>query len=135
MRDPEQGGIFSDSRVVKIKLDITNHDQILKASEIARDTQVLINNAGVAAYISAFEGPVDLIERDMKTNYFETLDMMRVFMPVLEKNTSPAMINIVSVAAFVNFPILGGYCASKAALFSLTQAARIEYKKKGISCS
>ncbi len=38
-----------------------------------------------------------------------------------------------SIASFVNFPFIGGYSASKAALYSITQGARIELAAKGIA--
>jgi len=41
--------------------------------------------------------------------------------------------SLTSIASFTNFPILGGYSASKSALFSLSQAIRIELADKGIS--
>jgi len=122
-----------DGRVVHVGLDITSSDQVHDAAMVAADTDILINNAGVAAYASALEGSLELAKRDMDTNCFGTLDMMRNFVPVLETKGAPAIVNIVSIAAFVNFPFLGGYSASKAALFSLTQGARLELSIKGIS--
>ncbi|MFT4579095.1 MAG: short-subunit dehydrogenase [Nitrospinales bacterium] len=42
-----------------------------------------------------------------------------------------AIANILSVASLVNFPMLGSYSASKAALYSLTQGVRAELTKQG----
>jgi short-subunit dehydrogenase len=58
----------------------------------------------------------------MEVNYFGTLSMIRAFSPVLKNNGGGAIANILSVASLVNFPMLGSYSASKAALYSLTQA-------------
>lgn len=124
---------FADERIIPIALDITKPEQILAVAEEASDTDLLINNAGVAEYATILGGSRSLMERDMNTNYYGTLDMMRAFVPVLERKTSSAIANVVSIVAFVNFPTLGGYCASKAALYSITQGARIELKHKGIS--
>ena len=124
---------YSDARVVPIALDITYPDQVRAAAVTASDTDILINNAGVATYASAIKGTLDEAKRDMDTNCFGTLDMMRTFIPILETKDAPAIVNIVSIAAFVNFPFLGGYSASKAALFSLTQGARLELAAKGIA--
>lgn len=132
-RDPQKIPDFGDSRVVKIALDITNTAQLAAAAKQAADTQVLINNAGVAASSSALSGPIEDVERDMQTNYFGTLAAMRAFLPVLEKNKPSAIANVASIVAFVNFPSFGGYCASKAALFSITQGARIELAGRGIA--
>lgn len=123
---------FNDERVVYLELDITDENQIRKAAENARDAQILINNAGVLNHGNIMEGDLEKIRLDMEVNYFSTINIMRIFAPLLEKNISPAIINIVSIAAYTNFPFIAGYSASKAALYSATQAARIELKKKGI---
>lgn len=124
---------LADDRVVPITLDITDVAQIENAASIASDVDVLINNAGIAAFSSILSGPLDLVQRDMRTNYFGTLDMVRAFVPVIETKQSAAIVNVVTIAAFANFPIVGGYSASKSALFSLSQGIRIELAAKGIS--
>ena len=65
---------FGDSRVVPVELDITNIDQIQKASVLASDTQVLINNAGVLTYASVVTGHKEDLMKDMQVNYFGTLN-------------------------------------------------------------
>lgn len=124
---------FGDSRVKPLTVDITNKEQVLAAAEKAGDVSVLINNAGVAAFSSILDGPLDLVERDMNTNYFGTLDMIRAFVPVLEDKRGAAIVNVVTIAAFSNFPIVGGYSASKSALFSLSQGIRTELAARGIA--
>ena len=132
-RDPKKLPDFGDDRVVPIELDITRKDQVKAAAETAGDISVLINNAGVAAFSSLLDGPLELVERDMNTNYFGTLDMVRSFVPVLEGKEDATIINVVTIAAFANFPILGGYSASKSALFSLSQGIRTELATKNIA--
>jgi len=45
----------------------------------------------------------------------------------------PFIVNVVTIAAFTNFPVVGGYSASKSALFSASQGIRIELAAKGIA--
>ncbi len=132
-RKPNNLPDFGDDRVVPLKLDITDPDQVRRAAESAVDVDLLINNAGVAAFTSLLDGPLELLQRDMGTNYFGTLDMVRSFVPVLETKRDAAIVNVVTIAAFVNFPMVGGYSASKSALFSLSQGIRIELATRGIS--
>lgn len=132
-RNPDNLPDFGDDRVVPLKLDITDPDQIRRAAESAADVDLLINNAGVAAFTSLLDGPLELLQRDMDTNYFGTLDMVRSFVPVLETKLDAAIVNVVTIAAFVNFPMVGGYSASKSALFSLSQGIRIELTTRGIA--
>ena len=124
---------FGDARVVPLQLDINDVEQIDQAVKSASDVDLLINNAGVAAFTSLLTGPRDALLQDMRTNYVGTLDMIRSFVPVLENRKGGAIVNVASIAAFVNFPILGGYSASKAALFSMSQGIRIELANKGIA--
>jgi short-subunit dehydrogenase len=116
-----------------LQLDITVTDQINQAAKLANDVDILINNAGVAAFASLLDGPDELLRRDMETNYFGTLDMVRHFVPVLDTRLNAAIVNIVSIVAFVNFPVVGGYSASKSALFSLSQGFRNELLGKNIA--
>jgi len=132
-RDTSKLPDFGDERVVPIQLDINDAAQIDKAAEVAGDIDLLINNAGVAAFTSLLTGPRELLERDMRTNYFGTLDMVRAFVPVLGNKQDAAIVNVVTIAALVNFPMAGGYSASKAALYSLSQGIRIELASTGIS--
>ena len=132
-RDVNRLPDFGDSRVVPLALDITNKEQVTSAAKTAGDVSVLINNAGVAAFSSIVDGPLELVERDMNTNYFGTLDMVRAFVPVLQGTDGATIVNVVTIAAFANFPIVGGYSASKSALFSLSQGIRTELASKGIA--
>lgn len=132
-RDPSKLPDFGDLRVVPLTLDITSKEQIAAAATFADDVNVLINNAGVAAFSSVLNGPLELVERDMHTNYFGTLDMIRQFVPVLDGQDGAAIVNVVTIAAFANFPIVGGYSASKSALFSLSQGIRIELAPSDIA--
>ncbi len=124
---------FGDPRVVPVTIDITNPRTIESAAEIANDVEVLVNNAGTLQFGSVLDMPLESVETDMNVNYYGTLAMARRFVPILEKQADAALVNVVTIAAFVNFPGLGGYSPSKAALFSLTQGLRIELAERGIS--
>ncbi len=124
---------FKDNRVIPIELDITNTDLVAHAAEIASDTKVLINNAGVLSPGTILEGDMEGKQKDMEVNYFATINMMRAFVPILEKNIPARIVNVASIAAYSPLPFIAGYAASKAALFSATQAVRIELAKKGIT--
>lgn len=123
---------FRDERVVKLALDITDTAQILNLVEKTKDVEVLINNAGVLSQGTVLEGELNGMQKDMNVNYFATINMMRAFVPLLEKNAPSKIINIVSIAAYSPLPSIAGYAASKAALYSATRSVRIELAKKGI---
>lgn len=124
---------FNDTRVVPVALDITNSDQIKKAAAQAGDVHVLINNAGALAFASIVGGKTEDLMSDMQVNYFGTVSMVHNFAPVLEKNGGGAIANVISIVGLSSMAGIGGYSASKAALFSATQAMRAELKPKNIS--
>ncbi len=119
-------------KVEPVSLDITKKNQVDSAVEKAYDVNLLINNAGIANF-AGFIAADDLASarQEMEVNYFATLAMIRGFAPVLKKNGGGTIVNILSVASLVNFPMLGSYSASKAALFSLTQGVRAELAAQG----
>jgi len=133
-RRPESlEGLVAESggRVVAIKLDVTRAEDVAAASAHT-DVSLLINNAGTAAF-SGFVN-ADAIAQgrsEMDTNYFGTLRVSQAFAPALKANGGGAIINLGSIASLVNFPVLGTYSASKAAVHSLTQGLRAELAGQG----
>src|SRR3954470_14042100 len=121
------------ARVVALRLDLLDQKQIREAAAKTGAIDLLLNNAGVAALGSILNGSPELVERDMQTNYFGTLNVIRAFVPQIEKSGGGAIVNVLSVVSLANIPALGGYSASKAASWSMTQAVRAELVKKNIS--
>jgi short-subunit dehydrogenase len=71
------------------------------------------------------------LQREFATNFYGPLAMARGFLPALERNRG-AMVNVLTVVSLASMPSLGGYAATKAAAFSLTQALRGELAARGI---
>ncbi|MBT3922532.1 MAG: SDR family oxidoreductase [Nitrospina sp.] len=137
MRDVEAFKTSSPDCVEKYKdvlelipLDITHEGQV--ASAVKGDVELLINNAGIANFTGLIAGEtLSSARQEMEVNYFGTLSMIRAFAPVLKENGGGAIANVLSVASLANFPVLGSYSASKAALYSLTQGVRAELAHQG----
>lgn len=132
-RDPKSLPDFGDSRITPLALDITNPGQVSTAASSAGDVDVVINNAGVATFSSVVGDAGPAVANDMNVNYFGTLNMMRTFTPVIEKNKDPAIVNVISVVGLSAVAAMGGYSASKAALLSATQSARVDLAARGIA--
>jgi len=119
-------------RVTAVALDITKPDQIAAAALAHTDVTLLINNAGVAGFSGLIAAGDDSVARgEMETNYFGTLNMVRAFAPILATNGGGGVVNLASMASYVNFPMIGSYSASKAAVHSLTQGIRAELAAQG----
>lgn len=121
----------SGGRVEALALDVTRPEMIEEVAQ-KKDVALLVNNAGIAAF-SSFLNAASMTEArlEMETNYIGPLNMARAFAPILKANGGGAIINISSIAGHVNFPVLGTYSASKAAVHSLTQGLRAELAAQG----
>lgn len=112
-------------RIVPLALDITNERQLLAAAEQAHDVTLLINNAGVLRSYDVLTATQADIEADFRTNALGMLSVVRALLPTLTRAPHGAtVVNVLSLAALASLPSMGGYAASKAAAFSITQALR-----------
>jgi len=132
LSDLESVVALDPSRVKPIELDVTNPSQVLEAASKASDAHLLINNAGALSFGSLLDAPFDGVRRDMEVNYFGTLAVSRAFAPVLERNRG-GLVNVLSVVSLASMPGIGGYNASKAAGWSLTQSLRGDLSKRGVA--
>lgn len=122
--------------VVPIALDITDPESIQRAAAQAGDVNVLVNNAGVSTRANLLDGSLDDVRLEMETHYFGTLQMIRAFAPVIERNGGAAgggaILNVLSVLSWLHPPTSGAYSAAKAAAWALTDAMRTELAPRGI---
>jgi NAD(P)-dependent dehydrogenase (short-subunit alcohol dehydrogenase family) len=127
---------LAPERVVPLSLDITDAASLAAAAEQASDVSLLINNAGVLASYDVLASSTDDIARDFAVNFYGTLAATKAFLPALEragKREGAAVVNVLSIVSLSNLPGLGGYSASKAAAYSLTQALRPSLSKANIN--
>jgi NAD(P)-dependent dehydrogenase (short-subunit alcohol dehydrogenase family) len=133
-RDPKTLAALRDERVVPLGLDVTDTEQIRAAVEAASDVELVFNNAGVVLGSGIADATVlEKARREMEMNYFGPLQLLQRLAPTLARNGGGAVINIGSAAGLTSVPFFPTYSASKAALHSLTQAARILLGPQGTS--
>jgi NAD(P)-dependent dehydrogenase (short-subunit alcohol dehydrogenase family) len=121
------------ARLVAVPLDVTIPAQVAAAARVASDVTLVINNAGVLASYDLLAAAPDQLQRDLDINYLGALAIARAFAPVLEQaRPRGALANVLSVAALAGMPGLGGYSASKAAAWSMTQALRSQLRSRGV---
>lgn len=123
---------FGDARVVPLQLDVTDDESVDRASAAAADIDVLLNNAGSLGFTDFITTPHDVLNADMKINFYGTLRVIRAFAPRMIARGSGTIVNVVSIVGLVSAPPLAAYSASKAALQSLTQTLRGTLKTSGI---
>ncbi len=88
-------------------------------------TNILINNAGIQL-VTDLTKPVDLdrVRGEMETNFIAPLHLASLFAGHLAALSNSAIINISSGLAFVPIAFMPVYCATKAAIHSLTLSLR-----------
>ena len=135
-RDPaslEHVVALDPARVTPVRLDITSPADIEASVETCGDINLLVNNAGVLYEMGYFTGYDETRHaREIETNLWGTWEMCRAFRDVLIGNRPSALLNVASIVAKVNMPLIGPYSASKAALWSLTRGLRGELHGKGV---
>src|SRR2546422_394365 len=117
--------------IIPIKLDVTNDDDVQAAARLGF-IDILVNNAGIAGYGNPLQMNFEDAVREMNVNYFGALRMTRALAPAMIERGEGMIVNVATAFAKVNLPIVGTYCATKAALLSLGQALRAYLSDKGV---
>jgi NAD(P)-dependent dehydrogenase (short-subunit alcohol dehydrogenase family) len=112
-----------DPRIVPLRLDVTDPDQVARAAEAASDATIVVNNAGSHSGARILDGDVAAVRADLETNFFGILSVARAFAPILAANGGGALLNILSVRSWLSGG--DGYSAAKAAAWSATNALRV----------
>ena len=119
-----------------LQLDVTKIETIKAAvSEVMRISgriDMLINNAGFGLMGPVLELSLDAFRRQMETNVTGLLAVTQEVAPHMIRQGSGRIINVGSVSGILTSPFAGAYCASKAAVHSLSDAMRLEMEPLGI---
>lgn len=120
---------------VAIGCDVTRPERVQGAiAETAKafgGLDVVVNNAGIELAKPIPEISDEDFALLMKVNVDGVFYGIKYAVPELVK-TRGNIINMASVAGLGGVPLLGAYCASKAAVIRLTQTAAIELRSAGI---
>ncbi|MCY1016011.1 SDR family oxidoreductase [Pyxidicoccus sp. MSG2] len=123
-------------RALPVRCDVTRGEDV---DHLVRETEaafggldVLVNNAGQGLY-----GPLEAISEAQlrqvfELNVFGLWRMTRAALPLLRKRPGAQVVNVSSVLGHRGLPMLGGYCASKAAVNAMTESLRAELAAEGI---
>lgn len=125
---------FNEPGIVPIRIDVTDRASIAAAAELAADTTLLVNNAGIAALIDGpladdFEAQSD---RMFDTNYYGVVRVVQAFEQALSAKPGGAIINVLSDIVWVPRPYLTPYADSKTAAWSYTNQLRFYLRERGV---
>lgn len=121
-----------------VRLDVTDKDSIDQAIATAKETfgqiDILINNAAIFTAAPIVEIDRADYDRVFAINVSGTLFMMQaVARHMIDRGIKGKIINMASQAGRRGEALVGVYCASKAAVISLTQSAGLNLIKNGIN--
>ncbi|SDD29107.1 SDR family oxidoreductase [Auraticoccus monumenti] len=122
---------WDDDRVVPLALDLLDPAGVTAAAQEASDVDLVVNNAAVAPPEdrSLLAGDEEEMRRIFETNVYGNLRVVRAFAPVLAAHGGGALLNVLSLAVWA--PVPSAYAASKAAMWSATNALRFELAAQG----
>ncbi|WP_162179810.1 SDR family NAD(P)-dependent oxidoreductase [Bryobacter aggregatus] len=93
---------------------------------------ILINNAGVGAYVSTRETDEDTWRHLYELNLHAPIHLARLALPGMLAQRRGAIVNVCSIAALVPLPWFSLYSTTKAALLSFTHGLRMELDGSGV---
>ncbi len=118
--------IFNVAEKVEVKMQLERLIESFGAFDI------LINNAGIAAFGSFLEMPENDWEEIVRTNLFGPYYVSKAVIPSMVELGSGDIINVSSTAGLKGNAVTSAYSASKAGLIGLSESLMFELRKKNI---
>jgi NAD(P)-dependent dehydrogenase (short-subunit alcohol dehydrogenase family) len=119
-----------------IALDVTSEQQAQQAVAAAVEKfgriDVLVNNAGYSLIGNLESLTTDQIQRQLDTNFYGVLYVMRAALPVMRRQRSGRIFNVSSMAGVVGYATCAAYAASKFAVEGLSLSVAQEVERFGI---
>jgi NAD(P)-dependent dehydrogenase (short-subunit alcohol dehydrogenase family) len=122
---------------VSVVADITTEAGVAKVGEAQRSVDGPLRFLGLIAGMLGEVGPIETVEmaewdRIFSVNLRSNVLMMKHFIPALRAAKGASIVTISSWYGRSGHAFFGAYCASKAALISLTQSVSAELAADGI---
>jgi NAD(P)-dependent dehydrogenase (short-subunit alcohol dehydrogenase family) len=116
--------------------NVTSEEQVVSAVQATVDhlggLDIAVNNAGVEIGKPLVQQTEEEFDRLMSINVKGVFFGIKHETPALVASGGGNIINMSSVAGLGGVPLLGSYCASKAAVLRLTETAAIELRGVGV---
>jgi short-subunit dehydrogenase len=119
--------------------DVSDEQQVAIAKEqilqYHQKVDMLINNAGISVSMQFEQMNLDDFRKLWDVNFWGTVNCCKHFLPVLRQQPQGAIVNVISIFAFMGFPGKTAYGASKAAITGFSEALRTELMKTNVRLS
>jgi len=123
LRKREDREMLLADGVTPLRLDVTSERDVEALGQLGA-IDILINNAGVAGFGNPLTMDFAAAQEEIAVNYFGVLRVTRAIAPGMIAQRDGMIVNVATAFAKINLPLIGTYCATKAALLSLGQAMR-----------
>lgn len=118
------------TQVTVIPMDLSIRKNCFKLHSIAKNIDILINNAGFGQwgefYYSSLHNELNMIDLNISALHILTKLYLRDFV----KRNKGYILNVASIAAFGSGPLMATYYATKAYVYKLTTAINEELRKR-----
>ncbi|HBX63066.1 SDR family NAD(P)-dependent oxidoreductase [Empedobacter falsenii] len=138
--DEIQAELSQITEVKTIQFDVRDKEAVFNAVESLenewKNIDVLINNAGNAHGLAPFDtADLEDLEAMIDINVKGLIYVSKAIIPILKQSSNAHIINLSSIAGKEVYPNGGTYCASKAAVESLSKGMRYDLLPYGIKVS
>jgi NAD(P)-dependent dehydrogenase (short-subunit alcohol dehydrogenase family) len=132
LSDAEDVVAEAPDRLVAVRLDVTNPEQVAAAARDCPDVDLLISNAGAFEMQTLLTAPdTSAMRKEIEVNYLGPVALIRAFAPVLKRNGGGAIGWVLSAGGIVAVPDMGGYSPSKFAGRAAATCLRAELAPQG----
>lgn len=125
-------GVKADYSIFNVVEKVEVKMQLERLIESFGSFDILINNAGIAAFGSFLEMPENDWEEIVRTNLFGPYYVSKAVIPSMVELGSGDIINVSSTAGLKGNAVTSAYSASKAGLIGLSESLMFELRKKNI---
>lgn len=116
-----------------IEIAVQREELFIWMTQHHPDTNILMNNAGIQL-LTDLTKPINLdnVYSEVETNFIAPIHLASIFAPHLATKINGAIMNISSGLAFVPIAFMPVYCATKAAIHSLTMSMRYQLRDTSV---
>ena len=121
-----------NDKVIFIKADVSNEDEVIKMFNQIDKLDYLINNAGtnIDSYIETFN--IDDFKRILDVNLVGKVICTKHAIPLLKNSKTPSIVNIASRLGIRPCVEASAYCSAEAGIINFTQVSALELSKYSI---
>jgi NADP-dependent 3-hydroxy acid dehydrogenase YdfG len=126
-------------RAESVAMDVTREAEVAhlvtRAQQAFGRLDIMICNAGFGYYGTVEEMEPEVMRRMMDVNFMGTFHGARAALPLFRRQGHGHLIFVSSIAGKRGIPLMGGYCATKAAQAAFAESLRSEFSGSDIHVS